>query len=1004
MPHPAAVLFNFTEFRTGVYLPKAYVVGRNQAGRLAHVQHTAKASGLGIYDIELTAPLERALTLVENLRQSNLAEAHRKGAKKVPTLAGLLSDKNKDRINVIRYIHHRSAEILSICRQQGWPVAVGMDPRKAPDDHLTPFAVSPPTPELRFIIDDDGINYQFRLIDHTGKSSPIRFHDLKILTNHPTPGWLVLDKELVQLGQLNGDQIKPFLSRDGVQVPADKQEKYWREFVVRIAERNPIVAEGFHYEEIIAPTKLRVAVRPHPFEEKYYLYPEFVYGRKAFPLGTPETSAADYNVKPPFRLARIVRNTDQERELLAILLDQGLEPVPGSNALRLPDDNGHFAALRWLLENGHDLEQAGVEVIRAEEAGSQFSTLEGVISLEVNEDNDWLDLKGKVIVGTHEIPFAKIVRFIQKEDRRFPLPDGDIFLIPEEWFAKYRPGLQFAKVEGKKVRMARSQAPLLAPLGLEVGDTAQAAAMAEAFRPSNKLKAELRPYQLEGARWLVRHHHEQLGACLADDMGLGKTLQTIAVLLYAKERLGAAAGAVEGPKSSEFGKKPPAKGHPSPGERGRGRGDNMPAPQLDLFAQPAPDEEFLQPLRALIVLPASLVFNWRNELERFAPSLTVETHTGQQRTKDPRILRRFDVILTTYQTALRDKEVLEQINFEYIVLDESQQIKNRQSKVFKALNELQASHRISLSGTPIENSLSDLWSQMQFINPGLLRHFAFFKKAFITPIELHDDELKKEQLRKLVMPHLLRRTKEEVAPDLPELDVQVFYCEMTKAQRKAYESEKSAARNALLGNFTPNDGQYKLRVVQTLTRLRQLANHPVLMDEDYDKDAGKFSEVLEQWDIIRRAGHKVLIFSSMVKHLELFREKLLATNEPHAWITGSVNAKTRAAEVKRFQEDPTVQTFFISIKAGGTGLNLTAADYVFILDPWWNPSIEDQAIARAHRIGREGNVFARKFLSKDTIEEKINKLQRRKKQLAEDIIGAGGGLDFDRAELTYLLE
>ncbi|MFK8164284.1 MAG: DEAD/DEAH box helicase [Lewinella sp.] len=983
MPHPAAVLFNFTEFRTGIYLPKAYVVGRNQAGKLAHVQHTAKASGLGIYDIELTTPLERALTLVENLRQNNLAEAHRKGAKKVPTLAGLLSDKNKERPNVIRYIHHRSAEILKLCREQGWPVTVGMDPRKSPDDHLTPFAASPPIPELRFIIDDDGINYQFRLIDHTGKSSPIRFHDLKILTNHPTPGWLVLDKQLVQLGQLNGDQIKPFLSRDGVQVPADKQEKYWREFVVRIAERNPIVAEGFHYEEITTPTKLRVAARPHPFEEKYYLYPEFVYGRKVFPFGAPEKTATDYNVKPPFRLARIVRNTDREQELLAVLLEYGLQPVPGSNALRLSADDGHFAALRWLLENTHALEQADVEVVRTEEAGSQFSTLEGVISLDVQEDNDWLDLKGKIVVGPHEIPFAKIVRFIQKEERRFPLPDGDIFLIPEEWFAKYRPGLQFAKVEGKKVRMARSQAPLLAPLGLEVGDTAQAAAMAEAFRPSSKLRAELRPYQLEGARWLVRHHHEQLGACLADDMGLGKTLQTIAVLLYAKERLGADAGAAEGLKSKE-----------APG----------PAPQLDLFAQPAADEEFLQPLRALVVLPASLVFNWRNELERFAPSLTVETHTGQQRTKDARILRRFDVVLTTYQTALRDKEVLEQINFEYIVLDESQQIKNRQSKVFKALNELQANHRISLSGTPIENSLSDLWSQMQFINPGLLRHFAFFKKAFITPIELHDDELKKEQLRKLVMPHLLRRTKAEVAPDLPELDVQVFYCEMTKAQRKAYELEKSAARNALLGNFTPNDGQYKLRVVQTLTRLRQLANHPVLMDEHYDKDAGKFGEVLEQWDTVRRAGHKVLIFSSMVKHLELFREKLLAANEPHAWITGQVNAKTRAAEVKRFQEDPTVQTFFISIKAGGTGLNLTAADYVFILDPWWNPTIEDQAIARAHRIGREGNVFARKFLSKDTIEEKINKLQQRKKQLAEDIIGAGGGLDFDKAELTYLLE
>jgi SNF2 family DNA or RNA helicase len=292
---------------------------------------------------------------------------------------------------------------------------------------------------------------------------------------------------------------------------------------------------------------------------------------------------------------------------------------------------------------------------------------------------------------------------------------------------------------------------------------------------------------------------------------------------------------------------------------------------------------------------------------------------------------------------------------------------------------------------------------MQFINPGLLRNYAFFKKTFITPIEQHDDEEKKEQLRKLVNPHLLRRTKEEVAPDLPELDVQHYYCEMTPPQRKRYEQEVAAARNALLGTYTPENGQYKLRVIQTLTRLRQLANHPVLVEEDYAKKSGKFEEVLEQWETVHKSGHKVLIFSSMVSHLELFRDKLISEGQPFAWITGQVTSKQRALEVARFQEDPAVQTFFISIKAGGTGLNLTAADYVFILDPWWNPSTEDQAIARAHRIGRKGNVFARKFLTKDTIEEKINRLQARKKQLSEDIIGDGGGLDFDREELRYLL-
>ena len=985
LPTSPELLFDFSEYRTGIFLPKAWVVGRNEAGRLVHVHHTAKAAGLGIYDIELTESLNRALTLTEQLHPTNIAEAHRKGGKKVPTLAGLLGEKNKDRNEVIRYIHYRSAELLQLCRATGWAVSVGLDARKEPDGYLAPFAREAFQPGLRFVIDEDGINYQLKLIAPDGKASPVRFHEVKVITNHPTPGWLLIDGQLQQLGQLNGNQVKPFLSRDGVQVAPEAVEKYWREFVVRVAEKNSISLLGAEYSELKVPDGLRISARVHPFEERYFLHPEFRYGARCFSAGESKSGAVDYNLKPPFRLVRYVRDPQAEARLLAPLSELGLEPVPGSGGFRAGAEDGTFGALRWLLEHTDELRQRGIEVVPPEEDGKAFSAAKGEFSLELGAASDWLDLRGKVTVGPHRIPFGQLVRYIQREERVFPLPDGTVWLIPEEWFARYRPSLQFARVEGKRVRMARGQAPLLAPLGLEIDNADHARGMAEAYHPSGKLRAELRPYQLAGASWLVRHHHEGLGACLADDMGLGKTLQTIAVLVYAKEQL-SEAGAAAGARKEDA------------------AAVSAGPTQMDLFAPPAADEAFLQPLRALVVLPASLVFNWRNELARFAPHLTVATHTGPKRTRDARVLRRFDVILTTYQTALRDVGVLSDITFSYVILDESQQIKNRQSKVFRALNELRADHRISLSGTPIENSLSDLWSQMQFINPGLLRNYAFFKKEFITPIEVHDDEKKKKQLRKLVDPHLLRRTKAEVAPDLPELDVQLYYCEMTSAQRKAYETEKSAARNALLGNFAPNDGTYRLRVIQTLTRLRQMANHPVLAEDDYTDDSGKFAEVMEQWDTVRRAGHKVLIFSSMVSHLELFRARLDAGNIPYAWITGSVSTAQRAAEVKRFQTDPGVQTFFISIKAGGTGLNLTAADYVFILDPWWNPTIEDQAIARAHRIGREGNVFARKFLTRGTLEEKINKLQQRKKQLAEDIIGAGGGLDFDEKELRYLLD
>ncbi|RMG86188.1 MAG: DEAD/DEAH box helicase, partial [Bacteroidetes bacterium] len=454
-------------------------------------------------------------------------------------------------------------------------------------------------------------------------------------------------------------------------------------------------------------------------------------------------------------------------------------------------------------------------------------------------------------------------------------------------------------------------------------------------------------------------------------MGLGKTLQTIAVLLHAK--------------AQKKGAGPPV------------------ATQLDIFA-PADDLDHLQPLQALIVLPASLVFNWGDELRKFAPSLSVYRHVGPKRHKDPRLLTRFDVLLTTYQTALKDAAILEKMAFEYIVLDESQQIKNKDSKVFKALNKMTARHKISLSGTPIENSLSDLWSQMQFINPGLLGNFTFFKKAFITPIEKGGDEARKEELRQLVAPFLLRRTKEEVAKDLPELDIRVFYSEMAPEQKKLYEKEKSKARNYLLENYNQSSFEYNRLVIQTLLRLRQLVNHPRLVFEDYKKGSGKFTDVIEQWEVVNRSNHKTLIFSTFVQYLELFKDWFSAHNFEFSWLTGGVPQSQRARQIEQFQNREEVRSFLISTKAGGTGLNLTAADYVFILDPWWNPAAEKQAIARAHRIGQTKKVFALKFITKDSIEEKILKLQERKAALAEDILAAAGKHPISKTDLEFLLD
>ena len=935
--------------------------------------HTAARGGAAAgYGITVDQSLQQGLDLCEQLRDKAIAEYFRKGAKKMPTLAGLVKSDSKDREQVLRYIHARTARLLDLCRQEGYATTANLNIRSSPYPHLLSFAADAWEPKLQFSLKVQGLEYRLRIQSPDGTTHSIRQLDPRVITNRPAPGWILVNKRLIRLRDLKGDAVRPFLTRDTVEIPISQVGKYLREFVAPAARRHEISVDGFSYETQTQPDGLRVEARPHPFSGLYLIYVTVLYGKQAFPFGDSEPIAVTHNLRPPYRMIRTVRSAQLEARRLAPLKEAGLFPLEGGEAMSVAQNPGTYENLSWLLANAADLRMAGIQVSLPEEDGRVYTEASGTLSVHAEKSGDWLDLQGTVEVGALSIPFVSLVKYLKKGERRFPLPDGTIFLIPEEWFHTYGPGLELARIEGAKVKMARSQAPLLQRANIVVPGDNSVSLSEEELQPPGTLNARLRPYQVEGIRWLIRHYHERLGACLADDMGLGKTVQTIAVLLYAKERLKGVEAAA--------------------------------AVQIDLFTGIGADEAFLRPLRALIVLPASLVYNWEAELRKFAPTLSVQINIGTRRLRDARVLSRFDVVLTTYQTALRDKEILGRMDLEYIVLDESQQIKNRQSKVFRALSELESRHRISLSGTPIENSLSDLWSQMQFINPGLLRGFSFFKKTFLVPIEVHDDELRKQQLRELVEPYLLRRTKEEVAPDLPDLDVQLCYCSMTKAQRRVYELERSAARNALLGTKSEaENSSYKLLVIQALTRLRQIANHPVIAEPDYNKDSGKLTEVLEQWDTIRRSGHKVLIFSSMVRYLELIRSHLERAGYPFAWLTGAVDSRQRAREVQRFQEDPEVTTFFISIKAGGTGLNLTAADYVFILDPWWNPTTEEQAIARAHRIGRSGKVIARKFLTQGTLEEKIYQLQQRKRQLAEDIIGSGESLDLDRTEIEYLL-
>jgi SNF2 family DNA or RNA helicase len=349
-------------------------------------------------------------------------------------------------------------------------------------------------------------------------------------------------------------------------------------------------------------------------------------------------------------------------------------------------------------------------------------------------------------------------------------------------------------------------------------------------------------------------------------------------------------------------------------------------------------------------------------------------------------------------------EQLSKLNFFYLILDESQYVKNPASKTYKAIMKLQSEHRLALTGTPIENSLSDLWAQMNFLNKGILGNLAFFRRYFITPIEKHNSNDQQEKLQILIRPFVLRRTKEEVAKDLPPLMEQTVVCEMDENQQRTYETEKSIIRNSILDGIE-QDGMKNsaMIILQGLTRLRQLANHPRLLADFEEGESGKFEEIFRMLENVVAEKHKVLVFSSFVKHLELIKSRIEKENWKYSILTGQTS--NRKEVIRQFQEDSENRIFLISLKAGGVGLNLTSADYVFIIDPWWNPAAENQAISRAHRIGQNKHVFVYRFITEGSIEEKIQQLQNRKSSLADKFINSNNPLqEITKEELLSLLK
>jgi len=407
---------------------------------------------------------------------------------------------------------------------------------------------------------------------------------------------------------------------------------------------------------------------------------------------------------------------------------------------------------------------------------------------------------------------------------------------------------------------------------------------------------------------------------------------------------------------------------------------------------------------SLVIVPKSLVFNWKQEAARFAPKLRVLDHTGHSREKES--LEHFDdydLVLTTYGTLRNDAVLFKDTRFDYVILDEAQAIKNSDTASAKATRLLNGDNRLALSGTPIENHLGELWSLFEFLNPGMLGAASVFKLA--GGAGRNPDEETRQLLAQALRPFILRRTKSQVAKDLPAKQEQTIFCELEPEQRKLYNELRDHYRNTLL-DIVARDGvgKSKMQALEALLRLRQAALHPGLIDKKRVKeDSAKLDLLLPQLVELFEEGHKVLVFSQFTSFLAILRRRLDKEKIEYEYLDGSTN--DRQARVERFQNEPGCKLFLISLKAGGLGLNLTAAEYVYLLDPWWNPAVESQAIDRAHRIGQTRQVFAYRIIARDTVEEKVLALQNTKRDLADAIINADNGLirNLTKEDLELLL-
>ncbi|AMA48283.1 MULTISPECIES: DEAD/DEAH box helicase [Flavobacterium] len=942
------------------WVPFLYLINTNQLP--LYVFKTANEETLKSISKELSEEEKKIWILVIDLKTENILKKFTKN-KKITSLKLLKEDKTIKKL-LQEYLNRKIEAILKAIQDLELPFSVNLNSKKEFYINQVHFANKTIPAQLHFTKNEEGIIYTLTLVDNEKTIYPNQ-HDIKILTQFPC--WIVLDKHLVSISDIDGLKLKPFLKNQSVHIPKRMETEYFKKFIYDIIRKVTIKTEGFEiqtFDEIVAYS----IKGSHDFLNKqFFIQILFDYKGYSFLSNTnkKQHSFIEFEEDNTVKVLQYKRNPSKELAIEKKLIDFGFEKNREGN-FYLSNSSAELDSIEFILKQKENLQALGFLLDPFLIDHKKIQTNKTTLSLQSTEQADWFDLKMTISCGNYNFPFLDIVSNIKNGNQWFLLPDDTYFIIPQEWMKHYSVLAQFGtKQTDGGISLPKSH---FQNLNLEnvILETEKDVKQTLIYEHSDSLKATLRPYQIQGVQWLLNHYINGVGACLADDMGLGKTLQTLALLIAVQEN--------------------------------KRLQESVVTSEIDLFAESKIEEE---PLRALIVVPSSLVFNWYNEAKKFAPHFKCIKYIGTDRKILGKKLNRYDLIFTSFSILSRDNVSLQKIPFHYLIVDESQQIKNRNSKIFKALTTLQVEHRISLSGTPIENSLADLWSQMQFINPAILGEFPFFDQYFKKPIEKYKDESKIEELKNIINPYILRRTKTEVLKDLPDLIEQVVYCQMDEEQEKQYEEEKSKARNYLL---KLEDSSSMIHILNVLMKLRQWSNHPKLVDPSLTMASGKFYDVTGYLDTLAKAKNKTLIFSSFVSHLAIYEDWCVQNNIRFCSLTGTTSVEQRENNVRQFQTDDEIIFFFISLKAGGVGLNLTKASYIILLDPWWNPFAEKQAIARAHRIGQENKVNVVRFITQNTIEEKILQLQQNKKELSDSIIDESVIPESITENLAYFLQ